>query len=102
MTYFYEYIPNSPELPIYIIEADNWKEANRIARINCNIDFNKKNKFGFIWIAQNKQSPEFALPTHLEQYPIINLINSNCDNKIYNEFKILYLDNHIETLKKKI
>lgn len=102
MTYFYEYIPNIPELPIYIIEAENWKDSNRIARINCNIDFNKKNQFGFIWIAQNKQSPEFAIPTHLEQHFIESLVDFNYDTKLCNEFIILYLDNSIKTLKKKL
>ena len=98
MSYFYEYIPNIPELPIYIIEALNWKEANKIFRSKFN--FSEKNNFGFIWIAQNNQSPNFKCPTHLEQYLIKNIKNSN--KKIHNEFRILYLDNHIEILKKEI
>ena len=98
MTYFYEYIPNISDLPIYIIEANNWKEANRIFKTK--FDFNEKNKFGYVWIAQNKESPNFKQPTHLEQYLIKQIKNST--KKIHNEFRILYLDNQIEILKKEL
>lgn len=100
MTYFYEYIPNIPELPIYIVEADNWKEANRIFKLTQNVTFKEQNNFGFIWMAQNKESPNFKVPTHLEQYPIESLESTK--DKLYNEFKILYLDNCIKTLKKEL